>query len=86
MKWKDIVTLFAACGGSLEEMRGSRMCVEINGLVAYFHRLQPENRADLILALRCLNWGNPSKSIRVGKYENKSCQEMLCTNLKKFLN
>ena len=46
IKWKDIVTLFAACGGSLEEMRGSRVCVEINGVVAHFHRPHPSPNTD----------------------------------------
>jgi len=46
IKWKDIVTLFAVCGGSLVEMRGSRVCVEINGVVAHFHRPHPQPDTD----------------------------------------
>ena len=46
IKWKDIESLFAACGGSIEEARGSRVCVEINGVFAHFHRPHPQPNAD----------------------------------------
>ena len=42
IKWADIEGLFVACGGILEEARGSRICVEINGVVAHFHRSHPQ--------------------------------------------
>jgi hypothetical protein len=41
IKWGDIEALFAACGGVMEEARGSRLCVELNGVVAHFHRPHP---------------------------------------------
>ena len=46
IKWADIESLFAACGGVLEEARGSRVCVEINGVVAHFHRPHPQPDTD----------------------------------------
>ena len=46
IKWNDIEALFAACGGTLEEERGSRICVEINGVAAHFHRPHPRPDTD----------------------------------------
>ena len=46
IKWKDIVALFVACGGVMEEARGSRVCVEINDVVAHFHRPHPQPDTD----------------------------------------
>jgi len=46
IKWKDIEALFVACGGVIEEARGSRVCVEINGVVAHFHRPHPQPDTD----------------------------------------
>ena len=46
IKWADIEALFAACGGVLEEARGSRVCVEISGVVAHFHRPHPQPDTD----------------------------------------
>ena len=46
IKWNDIEALFVACGGSLEKARGSRVCVEINGVVAHFHRPHPRPDTD----------------------------------------
>jgi hypothetical protein len=46
IKWADIEALFAACGGSMEEARGSRLCVEINGVFAHFHRPHPQPDTD----------------------------------------
>ena len=46
IKWRDIERLFAACGGLIEEGRGSRVCVEINGVVAHFHRPHPQPTTD----------------------------------------
>jgi hypothetical protein len=42
IKWADIEALFLACGGEVEEARGSRLCVEINGRIAHFHRPHPQ--------------------------------------------
>jgi hypothetical protein len=46
IKWADIESLLAVCGGVLEEARGSRVCVEINGVVAHFHRPHPQPDTD----------------------------------------
>jgi len=46
IKWNDIESLFAAFGGNVEEARGSRVCVEINGVVAHFHRPHPQPDTD----------------------------------------
>jgi hypothetical protein len=46
IKWADIESLFAVCGGSMEEARGSRVCAEINGLFAHFHRPHPQPDTD----------------------------------------
>ena len=46
IKWADIESLFAARGGALEEARGSRVCVDLNGVTAHFHRPHPEPNTD----------------------------------------
>lgn len=46
IKWADIMALFIACGGQAEEARGSRVCVELNGVVAHFHRPHPQPATD----------------------------------------
>lgn len=46
IKWTNVEALFVACGGVLEEARGSRVCVEINGVVAHFHRPHPQPDTD----------------------------------------
>lgn len=46
IKWSDIEALFIACGGVVEEARGSRMCVELNGVFAHFHRPHPQPDTD----------------------------------------
>lgn len=46
IKWADIEALFIACGGSVEEARGSRICVELNGVFAHFHRPHPKPDTD----------------------------------------
>jgi len=40
--WKDIEGLFLALGGEIDEGRGSRVRVAINGVRAVFHRPHPE--------------------------------------------
>jgi hypothetical protein len=42
----EIEAVFTACGGVPEEARGSRVCVEINGVVAHFHRPHPQPDTD----------------------------------------
>ena len=42
----DIEALFAACGGEIYEGRGSRVRVELNGVLAVFHRPHPQPATD----------------------------------------
>lgn len=46
IKWSDIEALFIACGGVVEEARGSRICIELQGVVAHFHRPHPQPDTD----------------------------------------
>mgnify|MGYP003591453342 CR=1 FL=1 len=46
IKWADIEGLFVACGGVIEEARGSRICVELEGVFAHFHRPHPQPSTD----------------------------------------
>lgn len=46
IKWMDIEALFVACGGIVEEARGSRVCVDIGGVFAHFHRPHPQPDTD----------------------------------------
>lgn len=43
--WQDIEKLFVALGAAVKEGRGSRVRVELNGVVAIFHRPHPEKEA-----------------------------------------
>lgn len=43
--WLDIENLFVALGAVVKEGRGSRVRVELNGVVAIFHRPHPEKEA-----------------------------------------
>lgn len=44
--WSDIEKLFKALGAEIEERRGSRVAVILNGEVQVFHRPHPENVTD----------------------------------------
>ncbi|WP_438346106.1 type II toxin-antitoxin system HicA family toxin [Methylorubrum populi] len=44
--WTDIESLFAACGATVEEGRGSRIRVALNGVRAVFHRPHPNKETD----------------------------------------
>lgn len=44
--WADIEALFIACGGEVSEGRGSRVRVELNGILATFHRPHPQPATD----------------------------------------
>lgn len=44
--WKDIESLFLALGGEVSEGNGSRVRVELNGVLATFHRPYPYPDAD----------------------------------------
>jgi HicA toxin of bacterial toxin-antitoxin, len=44
--WRDIETLFVACGGQVSEGEGSRVRVALNGVRAVFHRPHPQKETD----------------------------------------
>ena len=44
--WRDIESLFAACGAEITEGAGSRVRVALNGVRAVFHRPHPKNETD----------------------------------------
>ena len=46
IKWKDIEKLIENLGGLIEERRGSRVGLILNGVVAVFHRPHPGNETD----------------------------------------
>jgi hypothetical protein len=46
VKWTDIESLLAACGGDVSEGRGSRVRVSLNGEYAVFHRPHPNPNTD----------------------------------------
>ncbi len=41
IKWRDIETMLASLGATISEGSGSRVRVELNGIVAIFHRPHP---------------------------------------------
>ena len=46
IKWKDIESLFCYMGAEIEEGRGSRIRVLLNGEEAVFHRPHPQKETD----------------------------------------
>ena len=46
IKWADIESLFIACGGEVSEGRGSRVRMDLNGVLATFHRPHPQPTTD----------------------------------------
>lgn len=44
--WADIESLFEACGGDVSEGQGLRVRVELNGVLAAFHRPHPQPTTD----------------------------------------
>jgi hypothetical protein len=44
--WRDIESLFAACGAEVTEGEGSRVRVALNGVRAVFHRPHPKPETD----------------------------------------
>ena len=45
VNWTDIESLSVACGAYIEERKGSRVYVELNGVAGHFHRPHPEKEA-----------------------------------------
>jgi hypothetical protein len=46
LAWRDIEALFRALGAAVSEGRGSRVRVELNGVIAVSHRPHPSPNAD----------------------------------------
>ena len=46
IRWNDIESLLVACGAHVEERAGSRVGIELNGVLAVFHRPHPRKDAD----------------------------------------
>ena len=44
--WRDIESLFVACGGEVSEGEGSRVRVALKGVRAVFHRPHPQKETD----------------------------------------
>lgn len=44
--WKDIENLLESLGADISEGNGSRVCIELNGERAVFHRPHPESSTD----------------------------------------
>jgi hypothetical protein len=44
--WKDVENMLISLGADLEEAAGSRICIELNGVIAVFHRPHPRKEAD----------------------------------------
>ena len=42
IKWDDVEALLKAFGAYIEEWKGSRVAIELNDVVAIFHRPHPE--------------------------------------------
>ena len=41
IRWDDIESLLLACGAYIEERAGSRIGIELNGVIAHAHRPHP---------------------------------------------
>ena len=46
LTWRDIESLFIACGAEISEGNGSRVRVALNGVRAVFHRPHPQKETD----------------------------------------
>ncbi len=46
VRWKAIEALFVALGAEIQEGRGSRVIVQLNGTEAVFHRPHPRPETD----------------------------------------
>ena len=42
IRWDDIESLLLACGAYIQEREGSRVYIELDNVVAHFHRPSPE--------------------------------------------
>jgi predicted RNA binding protein YcfA (HicA-like mRNA interferase family) len=46
VKWDNVEALLKAFGAYIEERKGSRIAIELNDVVAIFHRPHPEKKID----------------------------------------
>lgn len=46
VNWRDIESLFSALGADIQEGRGSRIRILLNGQEAVFHRPHPQKETD----------------------------------------
>jgi len=46
IKWDNVEALLKAFGAYIEERKGSRVAIELNDVVAIFHRPHPEKELD----------------------------------------
>jgi predicted RNA binding protein YcfA (HicA-like mRNA interferase family) len=46
VKWDNVEALLKAFGAYIEERKGSRVAIELNDVVAIFHRPHPEKEID----------------------------------------
>ena len=46
IKWDNVEALLKAFGAYIEERKGSRVAIELNDVVAIFHRPHPEKEID----------------------------------------
>lgn len=46
INWRDIESLLVACGADIEERAGSRVVIELNDVIAVFHRPHPRKETD----------------------------------------
>lgn len=44
--WQDIEAMLRNLGAEINERRGSRICISLNGIDAVFHRPHPHKEAD----------------------------------------
>ena len=44
--WKEVENMLVNLGADVEEASGSRVCMELNGVVAVFHRPHPRKETD----------------------------------------
>lgn len=56
VKWRDIESLFGALGATLEEAEGSRVTVELFGVVRVFHRPHPRPDTDKGAVISIRKW------------------------------
>ena len=44
--WKDVERMLLNLGTNIEQSTGSRVCMELNGVIAVFHRPHPRKETD----------------------------------------